>query len=194
VKRARMIFAAVVLGLAGAFAGALPASAAPHTETYAFANQHGGFDIGYVDINGVEVTICRVCGYGFRFDNKSQPEAVNKGIFGGIQFQAKAAAATNEAVAARYRALAEAQFSAAARAAGPEGVAFGGAGIVDTVKQVLNPDPVPWLTDAGKHFAAGVNDLVQANLDPEPSPWRAAADREFQIAFKELVTKEAIRD
>jgi hypothetical protein len=194
--RRRAIAAMVaVFGTVALLTPAAPAMAAPHTETYAFVNDHEGFDIGYIDINGVEVTICRVCGYGFHFDTKSQPGAVaqvNKGVLGGLQFQAKAAAATNEAVAARYQALADAQFAAAARAAGPEGVAFDGAGIVDTAKQVFNPDPVPWLADAGQHLTNGINYLVRANADPEPSPWRAAAAREFRIAFKELVTKTAI--
>jgi hypothetical protein len=155
----------------------------------------GGQIIGWICIPvDVEIDICPGCpDFAFGFDHLVLPADARyvEDLAAGLGLLDRAAAA-GPREAAGLRARAQDAFLSAARRLGDTRVRLGEVGVVDWDRNVIRPDPDPWLVAAGTDVGNGLTLMGQALGNPDPQPWLAAAMREFEEARVELALREPV--
>ncbi len=194
IRRLLVLAATAVVGLV--LVTPTIAQAKPVAERYAVLDRSGIGQVGYVDIDGVQIVICAKCYLWIGAIVVDQPDPVvkqvNEAILVGLQDLGLAASSTVPAVQARYRTAALNSFTSAATLAGRGGVRPGPVGIFDAGRGVLVPQNLPWLAAVAQDLVDGIGVLVQSPTLPLPPPRAEAAMAQFDEAYKEMVTKAPI--
>jgi hypothetical protein len=155
----------------------------------------GGQIIGWICIPvEVEIDICPGCpDWAIGFDHLVLPEDARyvEDLAAGLGLLDRAASA-GPREAAGLRADAQQAFLTAARRLGDNRVRLGEVGAVDWERDVIRPEPAPWLEAAGTDVGNGLSLMQAALADPQPDPWLAAAMREFDEAYLEIVHQEPV--
>jgi len=175
------------------------AQAKPVPERYAVVDRSGIGQVGYVDIDGVQIVICAKCYLWIGNVVVDQPDPVvkqvNEAIFAGLQDLGFAASSTLPAVQARYRTAALNSFTSAAMLAGRGGLRTGQVGIFDAGRGVTIPQDLPWLAAVAQDIVDGIGVLVESPTLPLPPPRVVeAAMAQFDEAYQEMVAKAPIGD
>jgi hypothetical protein len=99
---------------------------------------------------------------------------------------AQAAAAGDEAAAARLRETGQTAFLTSARLLRGMSVRLSSVGVVDLAKLTAGPQVIGWLSAAGERLATGLSILSQAAVTGDPHPW-GQAGTEFDAASQLLI-------
>jgi hypothetical protein len=195
--RTVLLLLATVLGLATATVAmpATPAQASPGFRLCLPVYDEGGTKIIGWDCHWYDLPIevpCPPCPWALEFDHLVNPPDrwYVEDLLDGLDLLQQAA--LNPREADQFRASALREFRSAAQRAGDGGIRLGTVGHADLQRNVIEPDPTPWLVAAGTDLADGMQLMHRAIRDPEPDPWIEAAMGQFEEAYQEIAQQRPI--
>jgi hypothetical protein len=202
VTRLRLILAGLAASAMAVVAGLAAPTAAqadpPVAEAYALVSSAGDVQIGYTDINGVPVVICRKCFHwwenqGIYEYDAAQQNAFHRYLLGGLYNLGKARTLTDPVQVRQHREAAMASFTNAARTAGTATLSVGRVGYYDSGKGVTVPQATPWLAAGAGHLLRGIGYLQRSQDPAEANPvgWIRLAHDEFDKGYDCLDRKES---
>jgi hypothetical protein len=196
--RVALVLLALVVGVGTATIGAAPTPAqagGPYIVVCFPVYWHGiiiGWECHRIPIP-VEMDICPRCpDWALSFDhlvNPADPRYV-RDILDGLDLLGQAA--LNPRQADQLRAAAQLEFIAAAGRVGDPEIQPGEVGIVDWQRNVIEPEPDPWLVAADTDLADGLRLMQRGLREPDPSPWLDAAMDQFEEAYQEIARQQPV--